>query len=181
MNASLATLACVVYGAFIAGVWFVFRRVEPDPPMLRLLKVCAVIAAIAYVVAILGSPPGTVRKTVGATAYMGALALFLWAAAHTRTRRLSLAFSSDRPTFLLTTGPWKHVRHPFYAAYLLSYAAGSVVSGVWWTILVFLTMSTLYFRSALLEERKLAASELASDWTTWKSRTGMFLPRVPLP
>jgi len=72
------------------------------------------------------------------------------------------------------------MRHPFYAAYLLSYIAGTVSSGNLWTISVFVGMAYVYGRAVTGEEVKLAKSEFRPAWLAWKERTGMLVPRLSI-
>lgn len=178
LSVGLASIAVLVYSSFIAGVWLVFRKVEPDPAQLVLLKASALGSAIAYVTAILFGAPSATLATVGAVFYFCALFLFLWAAIHTRSRKLSLAYSTDEPTFLLTSGPWRYVRHPFYTAYLLSYVAGTFASANPWTLGILAGMVAIYSRCAWFEERKLALANIATEWADWRENTGMFIPKL---
>lgn len=177
MNIVLAGAATVVYVSFIAGVWLVFRKIQPDPTRLKILKVAALLAAVTYVVLIARTAPTVFQFVAGGALYSLSLLLFLWASHYTRRHKLSLAFSEDTPNHLLSDGPWGYVRHPFYAAYLLSYVAGTVASGTGWTIAVFVVMATIYCLAAQHEERKFAGSDVHEEWLEWKRRTGMFWPR----
>jgi protein-S-isoprenylcysteine O-methyltransferase Ste14 len=176
MNFVLAVFAIIVYVSFIAGVWLVFRKIQPDPIMLKILKVAALIAAVTYVIVIVMSTINVYQFAVGFSLYSISLLLFLWASTHTKHNRLFLAFSEEKPKHLLSDGPWKYVRHPFYTAYLLSYIAGTVSSGALWTIGIFVCMAIIYFLAAQYEERNFAVSNHSKEWLSWKAKTGMFFP-----
>ena len=177
MNFILAGVAMLVYLSFMAGVWLVFRKIQPDPTMLKILKVAALIAAITHVIVIGMSTINSYQFAAGFALYSISLALFLWASVHTKHNKLSLAFSEEKPKHLLKDGPWQYVRHPFYTAYLLSYIAGTISSGALWTIGIFVCMAGIYFLAAQYEERKFAVSSHSNEWLCWKAKTGMFLPR----
>lgn len=51
--------------------------------------------------------------------FVASLALLLWAAKTSRSKRLKLAFDPEAPGTVLRTGPYRYVRHPFYASCIL--------------------------------------------------------------
>ena len=112
--------------------------------------------------------------------YALSLALFWWAIDTNRTRPLSFAFSDDAPRHLVSSGPYRWVRHPFYSAYLLAWA-GSAVATLQPLMLVPLApMTAIYIAAAKIEERKFETSVLATAYACYRTRTGMFLPhRLP--
>ena len=114
----------------------------------------------------------------GIMLYAGALGLFWWAVAANRTRPLSLAFSSDAPEHLVACGPYRRVRHPFYAAYSLAWLAGAVTTADASLFVPVVVMGALYVRAARLEEAKFAASPLADAYVAYRARTGMFWPSL---
>ena len=178
MNLISAVVAFFVYASFIVGIWIVFRKTHSDAPMLVVLKLGALVSAGAYVFTIFNSEPAFDRNLAGVFLYAASFGLFIWSSIWTRTTKLTLAFSSDKPLFVLKYGPWKYVRHPFYTAYLLSYIAGTVTSGEIWTLSFFLGMTLVYFLAAQAEEQKFANSDLQEEWLAWKNKTGMFLPNL---
>jgi protein-S-isoprenylcysteine O-methyltransferase Ste14 len=88
------------------------------------------------------------------------------------------AFSDDTPQFLLRHGPYRYVRHPFYASYLLFWVGTAVTTAGWLPWLVPFGMLLLYARAATGEEQKFARSDLAQAYETYRQNTGMFLPRL---
>jgi protein-S-isoprenylcysteine O-methyltransferase Ste14 len=115
---------------------------------------------------------------VGAGLYAEALGLFWWAVAANRTRPLSLAFSKDAPEHLVAWGPYRRMRHPFYAAYSLAWLAGAVTATEPGLLVPLVVMGVLYVRAARLEEAKFAASPLADAYAAYRARTGMFWPSL---
>jgi len=96
----------------------------------------------------------------------------------TRNSRLSVAFSTDAPTFLNQSGPYRAVRHPFYVAYTLSWTAAAVASAHPASFAILLFMLAFYFIAGRLEERKFLASPHAAAYEHYRRRAGMFLPRL---
>ena len=103
----------------------------------------------------------------GLAATVVAGALFWWAIAETRSKRLTLAFSDDEPVFVVTTGPYALTKHPFYASYLLWWcAAAAECRGAWpWAMPA--VMALIYARAAGIEEAKFASSRLAGGYAAY--------------
>lgn len=120
------------------------------------------------------------RESASITITALALALFWWAVAVTRRTRLTLAFSSDTPSFLVERGPYALVRHPFYTSYVLFWISASISSAslLYWAVPVVIT--AIYVRAATLEEAKFLNSALAPRYRDYQSRTGMIAPRIRL-
>jgi protein-S-isoprenylcysteine O-methyltransferase Ste14 len=118
-------------------------------------------------------------------AWPGALALFVlsaglfaWTVGATRQSPPTLAFDTDQPAFLLQHGPYRLVRHPFYLSYLLFWTGTAMACGGLWPWLTPAAMTAVYFRAAMLEERKFRRSRLAGAYDLYRSQAGMFLPRL---
>lgn len=114
----------------------------------------------------------------GLALYAASLALFWWAVQINRSAPLSFAFSRDQPQHLVVAGPYRHVRHPFYTAYTLTWLAGAVVIPAPWLLLSVLVMFYFYWQAARQEEIKFGASEFAEAYRDYQGRTGMFAPRL---
>ncbi|MBA4284509.1 MAG: isoprenylcysteine carboxylmethyltransferase family protein [Xanthomonadaceae bacterium] len=107
------------------------------------------------------------------------LALFWWAIHSNRRQPLSFAFSDDLPEHLVCVGPYRYIRHPFYAAYLISWLITPVATGEPLMTVPLLVMAVIYTVAARLEERKFAASRLAAAYARYRQATGMFWPCLP--
>jgi len=108
--------------------------------------------------------------------YILSLAIFWWCVRINRTQPLSLAFSTDRPDHLVMRGPYAWVRHPFYLSYLMCWLAGVFATGQWLLLITVVAMGWIYWRAALAEEAKFAASPLAEAYRAYAARAGRFLP-----
>ena len=97
------------------------------------------------------------------------------------THRVPLALwhqENDTPTEIVTWGPYRHVRHPFYSSFLLALMAA---------VLAFphpLTLGCLFYSFVALsvtagrEERRLANSEYGDQYRQYMSDSGRFFPRL---
>ena len=123
--------------------------------------------------------PASVSRERGCLAsaiYLAALLLFWWAIATNRRQPLSAIFSPDHPVHLMTAGPYRLIRHPFYCAYLMVWLAGLVATAKWWLALTIAVMLVIYLRAARFEERKFLDSALARPYRDYQARTGQLLP-----
>ena len=172
----LAMLA--LHAGFTWARFAVFRIDGATPPGVRLIEIgaAASIAVGAALVAGRGEAHAVLDIVSAVLAAMSA-ALFAWGLRSIRRQQFSAAFSSDLPVLLVSHGPYRFIRHPFYLAYLLAHAVPLAASRSAWALPGLLLMSGIYLRAALLEERKFLASPLAEAWRQHQQRTGRFLPR----
>ncbi len=126
----------------------------------------------------LARPSDLALPWAGLAAYATANALFWWALATHGRERPAFALLPVTPARLRTSGPYRLVRHPIYTAYLLAWLAGPVATGQLWLLATAAGMGVLYYRTARLEELHLLSGPLASAYQAYRSRTGMFVPRV---
>lgn len=92
---------------------------------------------------------------------------------------LHYAFEGKRPESLLTNGPYRHIRHPFYSSYLLLWSAWAIATWSLIAILPVVALIGLYVRAALQEERGIAETSLANEYEQYRRKAGLFWPRLP--
>ena len=78
---------------------------------------------------------------------------------------------------LVTRGPYRWVRHPFYLATALSVVANSLVTANWFLALTGGTLFGLMVLRTRTEEEKLI-ERFGEDYKEYMERTGGFLPRL---
>ncbi len=81
----------------------------------------------------------------------------------------------DRHT-LVTDGPYRWVRHPFYVAFALAMAADSVVTANWFLALTGAVAVALIGIRTRTEEQKLI-ERFGDEYRHYMERTGRFMPR----
>ncbi len=78
---------------------------------------------------------------------------------------------------LVTTGPYRWVRHPFYLAFLMAMIADSLVMANWFLALTGgLAVSLIFIRTAREEANLL--SRFGDDYRQYMETTGRFFPRL---
>ncbi len=118
------------------------------------------------------------RSLTGSVLYLCSAGLFWWSIRTSFNKPLSAAFSPDTPVHLVSQGPYRFMRHPLYTSYLLTWAAGCVVTAQWWLLPTALIMLAIYFAASSAEEEKFLRSPLGRDYQRYRLRTGRFLPNV---
>ena len=101
------------------------------------------------------------------------------------THRIPLALwhqrdAHDAPVHLVTWGPYRFVRHPFYASYLLSFIAAVLYAPTFLTVSAWLYATIAVSLTARGEERRLCASPLGDEYREYMQTTGRFFPRFSL-
>lgn len=164
------------------GVWFAsavhhFDKRSPRKPLLLALLILSIAAAVATIITVGRSSRIPELRSLSAAAF-GLLAALLFQSAlrATRNRSLSLAFSRATPPTLVITGPYRHVRHPLYSAYILFWCSCALLAGTVVVALLVAAIAALYVVAARMEEMDIMRSKLAPEYSSYRAATGMLLP-----
>jgi protein-S-isoprenylcysteine O-methyltransferase Ste14 len=172
-------LFLATFASFTWAIPAFFRQLHDQPLGLRLIKyVGAAMLALSCVVHLTSQDVPTAARLAGAGLFILALALF-WAAIQVHRRHPPyLAFSPFAPEHIVETGPYRLIRHPFYAAYALGWIANLTISASPILIVPLICMGALYVSAARLEERQFLNSPLSQQYWVYMSRTRMFIPFI---
>jgi protein-S-isoprenylcysteine O-methyltransferase Ste14 len=85
---------------------------------------------------------------------------------------------ADAPEQIVTWGPYRWVRHPFYAAFLLALAGAVLLCPHPATLAAWLYGMIALQVTARREERRLLASPLGASYAAYAQRTGRLWPRL---
>jgi protein-S-isoprenylcysteine O-methyltransferase Ste14 len=161
---------------WLAAAFFVKRgRI----PWSRELRIRAVIAALVIVLVRLGVFRGHARNTdpwlagVGLALFALGLAFAIWARRHIG-RNWGTPMSWKNEPELVTSGPYRFVRHPIYAGILLA-GVGSTVALSWLWLTAVLLAAVYFIYSATVEERYLT-EQFPADYPAYKRSTKMLVP-----
>jgi len=147
----------------------------------RELRIRAVIAVLAILLIRLGafrnhglnSDPW--RAGVGLVLFADGLAFAIWARVHIG-RNWGSPMSQKNEPELVSSGPYRLVRHPIYSGILLA-SIGTAVA-LSWAWLIAVALAGVYFiYSAVVEERNLA-KQLPDAYPAYKRSTKMLVPFV---
>jgi protein-S-isoprenylcysteine O-methyltransferase Ste14 len=103
--------------------------------------------------------------------------LFVWAISASRAARLRLVFDPEHPRSLVETGPYRHVRHPFYVSYIVFWTGWALATWSVPALVGLIVVVAVYWRAAQQEEAKFANSPMAESYAAYRGRTGFFWPR----
>ncbi len=117
-------------------------------------------------------------QLVGLIVQIFALALFWITIRETRTANLLAVFTDKNPGSLVTTGPYKFVRHPFYSAYLLFWLGWAIATGSWVSMVLFVIMFMTYWIAASGEEQKFEDTAMADQYADFKRGRTRFIPFI---
>ena len=190
MSAALLALLLAHFTAIGALPLAVFRRDGRLTPGWHATALPFFLAALALLagafelpfmrpVAIV-APNRDVLESLAALASAGSLALMVWTAASHRTRPAlwRQAPERDAPAEIVTWGPYARIRHPFYASFLLAFAAAFAALPHAATASLLAYSALALALTAAREERRLAASAFGDSYRDYMGRTGRFLPRL---
>ena len=116
----------------------------------------------------------TALLVIGGIMFFAGLALAIWARVHLG-RNSGMPMSKKENPELVTTGPYRFIRHPIYTGMLLA-MIGSAAGNVYW-LLVFV-VSGVYFVYSARQEEKLMAQEFPEEYPSYMCRTKMLMPFV---
>lgn len=77
---------------------------------------------------------------------------------------------------LVTSGPYRYLRHPIYVGVLLAILGSALVSGVWW-VGVF-AAAAIYFAVSAHKEETLMLHTFPDTYPAYQKRTYRFIPFV---
>ena len=175
-------IALTVLGLVTVGSYAVMGRghfqSRSMPLGANLISLAALLSLAIYIWLLWATDAPTIAQL--AAVIIGALGLWLFfrTIAASRDRGLHFAFDPDNPVSLVTSGPYRVVRHPFYTSYLIFWVAMTL--GAWsvWGIAVLVLLTAMYTVAARTEEAKFAATPMAGEYAEYRKRAGMFWPKL---
>jgi protein-S-isoprenylcysteine O-methyltransferase Ste14 len=111
--------------------------------------------------------------SVGAVLFVGGIALAVWARLHLG-RNWGMPMTQRAEPELVTSGPYRFVRHPIYTGLLTAMLGTTLVNNLLGLIVVAVLIAYFYY-SGTVEERNLTAT-FPQAYPEYKSRTKMLIP-----
>lgn len=173
-------LAVAAYGSYVWGAQCFFSATDTGAMRGKQRISLVVGGAIALNLGYLLMAP-TTSTLLGLLAlglFAASLLLFWSAVQSANSVRLAFLGSQQPPQAVLRDGPYKWIRHPFYASYILGWlgAALGAPHPLTWTVCIGLAL--LYTRAAQQEENRLLQSSLGEQYADYRRTAGMFIPEV---
>lgn len=78
---------------------------------------------------------------------------------------------------LVTTGPYRYVRHPIYVSAILYFVATFLLAANWFFLMIFLTLIPGLYVFAKREE-KVLIDHFGSEYSDYMKRSWMFIPMI---
>jgi protein-S-isoprenylcysteine O-methyltransferase Ste14 len=114
-------------------------------------------------------------ETVGLILFLSGLALAVWARIYLGRNWGMPMTQKDEPE-LVTSGPYRLVRHPIYSGILVAVLGTSLATDLYWLI-AFAVMAAYFVYSSKVEERLLTAS-FPATYPSYRTKTKMLIPFV---
>jgi protein-S-isoprenylcysteine O-methyltransferase Ste14 len=156
--------AAIVTGSFLIDPTLVQERIRPGPGGKDYGTVVVLTALMPGQSLVAGLDVGRFHWSDGVSpavqgpglmAVTAALAVVVWAMAVNRFFSPVIRIQTDRGHRLVTSGPYRYVRHPAYAAFPFLMVGGGLALGSWLAALIGLLLVLPVLRRAALEDRVL--------------------------
>jgi protein-S-isoprenylcysteine O-methyltransferase Ste14 len=147
----------------------------------RELRIRVVLVAIVIVLVRLGLfrdhevTSAAWRDGLGLVLFSVGLAFAIWARVHIGRNWGGPMTKKDDPE-LVTSGPYRLVRHPIYSGILVAGVGTAVALGWQWLIAV--ALAGLYFGYAGAAEERFLAEQFPDTYPAYRRSTKMFLPFI---
>ena len=189
MNVALAILSLAGYALMLALPRIFFRSdgrmnlswfLTASPFGLSAVGVALAWAGVIPTVQLHDTTLATTFDVLGMFATVVAIAMIV---ATMTANRVPLALwhqedELNAPKQIITYGPYRFVRHPFYVSFLLLAIGAVLIAKDPVTMAAFpLGLLSLDW-TVRKEEKKLLASPLGEEYGAYRARTGKFLPRM---
>jgi protein-S-isoprenylcysteine O-methyltransferase Ste14 len=178
MNALALLVWVSAFSSFGWGVLRFFRRTSGLKWRSALVAALGLVFGGWHFFAIATSVAGPSRSFIGMALLAISTMLFWGAVRACESRRLTAISEGDLPLHLVQRGPYRYVRHPFYASYTMFWFAGWVASTSMLALLSAGIMLAIYLDAVRAEEGKFASSRLAGEYAEYRRLAGTMTPRL---
>jgi len=175
----LAGAAASAVTFFAAGLTLYFERSQRPLWVMAVHYVSMVMAILQVSGVLLLTPRSDAFAALGIVMYSGSIALYLSAIEAAQRTRLQRSFvDHPLPDRLITHGPYRWMRHPFGAGYLLGALAAPIAVQDVRLYLIAIPLMTATILAAAREERVWLASPRGDEYRDYRRKTGMFIPFI---
>jgi protein-S-isoprenylcysteine O-methyltransferase Ste14 len=176
---SLRAVILIIWGIFWI-YWLVAAIGAKQGSRSRRLRLPGLLLVVTLVVDRIFARNGVtthslVLQVVGMVLFLSGLGLAVWARIYLGQNRGMPMTRKDEPE-LVTSGPYRYVRHPIYSGLLLAVLGTAVASNIYW--LIALVVVGIYFVYSARVEEQLMTSAFPSTYPDYRERTKMLIPFV---
>jgi protein-S-isoprenylcysteine O-methyltransferase Ste14 len=114
-----------------------------------------------------------ILEAIGSLLFVGGIALAVWARLHLG-RNWGMPMTQRAEPELVTSGPYRFVRHPIYTGLLTAMLGTALVNNLLGLIVVAVLVGYFYY-SGTVEERNLSTT-FPTAYPEYRSRTKMLIP-----
>jgi protein-S-isoprenylcysteine O-methyltransferase Ste14 len=147
------------------------------PREVRFAILVSYLGIMGFVYLMLRDQHATAPLVAALTIFAVSLVLFLWAVRTTRSKRLKLAFDPEPPDFVTRAGPFRYIRHPFYASYILFWLACTVATLHPLSLIFLAAFSAVNLTAANREEHAYERSPFAAEYMNYRKTAGLLWPK----
>jgi protein-S-isoprenylcysteine O-methyltransferase Ste14 len=112
---------------------------------------------------------------IGLAVFLLGLALAIWARVYLG-RNWGMPMSQKADPELVTTGPYRSIRHPIYSGIILAMIGTTIAVSLYWLVAVVL-LGAYFIYSATVEERFMSGS-FPDSYPEYKRSTKMLIPFI---
>lgn len=171
-------LSTIIFTAFAWAIRRHFISEGPNPTM-RALAILGLINFAVYVEQLLFFPHSYWSPfVIGAALHLISIYIFSMAVLATRERKLNIAFSETPCDFIITSGPYAYLRHPFYVSYTLFWMGCAIETLSLACAALSLLLFGFYVGAARQEENGFLTSAAATAYREYQAKVGLFWPKV---
>jgi protein-S-isoprenylcysteine O-methyltransferase Ste14 len=177
LDVLVSVISVIVILTWIWSIKAHFKSTEM-PAGAKLISILVIASGLFLLLLVWRNEQPTGTQLFGIALQILSYILFWSAIGATRNAALLAAFTPLSPHSLVTSGPYRFVRHPFYSSYLLFWVGLTVCTWSVWAIVPLVGMFVTYLQAALDEERKFSKTELATDYSQYMAKTARFVPGI---
>ena len=112
---------------------------------------------------------------IGFILFLSGIAIAVWARVHL-ARNWGMPMTLKEDPELVTTGPYRYIRHPIYTGILLMALGSAIDINVKWFV-VFI-VGCVYFVYSAFAEEKLMTQQFPKVYPAYKAKTKMLVPFI---
>jgi protein-S-isoprenylcysteine O-methyltransferase Ste14 len=112
---------------------------------------------------------------LGLAVFLAGLGLAIWARVYLG-RNWGMPMSQKADPELVTTGPYRRVRHPIYSGIILAMVGTTIAVSVYWLVAVLLIGA--YFVYSAFNEERFMASAFPNSYPEYRRSTKMLVPFI---